>query len=130
MKKNNFLVYPAIFNPEDDGFNVTFPNIPEAITCGDGLEDAIRMAQDVLGFCLYDKVDFPCATVQKDIKVDGDDFVVLIALDLAEYRRKFASKTIRKNTSIPEWLNELAEKENINFSQTLTEALKLKLGVK
>ena len=46
-----------------------------------------------------------------------------------EYRQKNHAKIVRKNTSIPEWLNILAEKENINFSQTLTDALKQKLGV-
>ena len=129
MKKNKFLVYPAIFNPEDSGFNVTFPDIQEAMTCGNDLNHSIEMAQDVLGICLYDKTKFPTPTEQKNIKVTGDDFVVMIALDLSEYRRKFASKTIRKNTTIPEWLNEMAEKENINFSQTLTEALKQKLDI-
>lgn len=45
------------------------------------------------------------------------------------YRRKYHSKTIRKNVTIPEWPNDLAENDKINFSQTLTEALKEKLDV-
>ena len=31
--------------------------------------------------------------------------------------------------SIPEWLNEAAVRENLNFSQILQEALMVKLGV-
>lgn len=30
----------------------------------------------------------------------------------------------RKNVTIPSWLNEAAEKEGVNFSQILQEALK------
>ena len=66
----------------------------------------------------------------KLLKVNIPIFVAMITLNLSEYRRTANVKIIRKNTSIPEWLNNLAEKENINFSQTLTEALKKKLGIR
>lgn len=72
---------------------------------------------------------YPQPVHQKTFTLKVEDFVVMISLDLNEYRRKNYSKIVRKNTSIPEWLNILAEKENINFSQTLTDALKQKLGV-
>lgn len=43
------MKYPAKFEPaEEGGFNVTFRDIPEAITCGDDYEDALFMAQDAL----------------------------------------------------------------------------------
>ncbi len=47
---NNTLSYPAVLTPdtEDGGFVVTFPNIPEAITQGDSLEEALREAADCL----------------------------------------------------------------------------------
>ena len=128
--KKDFVVYPAIFSPENECFNVTFPDIPEAITFGEGFEQSVQMAQEALGIVIYDQSDLPEPSAQKDIKVAGDDFVVMIALDLADYRRKFCSKTIRKNTSIPEWLNDLAEREHLNFSQILTKALKRELGIK
>lgn len=88
------------------------------------------MAQSALGLALYEQTQMPPASSPKDIHLERDeDFVVMISLDLNEYRRKKHAKIVRKNTSIPEWLNILAEKENINFSQTLTDALKQKLGV-
>ena len=46
-----------------------------------------------------------------------------------EYRKKFNNKAIKKTLTIPEWLNHLAEKNNINFSQVLQEALKERLGI-
>ena len=51
------LVYPAIFTQDENTIMVTFPDIPEAITCGQDLEDAVFMANDVLQFAL-DKIYF------------------------------------------------------------------------
>ena len=42
------LIFPADFAPEDEGFVVTFPDLPEAITQGDDLDDALAMAADCL----------------------------------------------------------------------------------
>jgi antitoxin HicB len=43
------LRYPAHFEPaEEGGFVVTFPDIPEAITQGEDVEDALVHAADVL----------------------------------------------------------------------------------
>jgi antitoxin HicB len=48
------FAYPAVFEPGDsDGvFVVSFPDVPEAITEGDGMDDARRMAADSLGIAL------------------------------------------------------------------------------
>ncbi|CAI3305055.1 type II toxin-antitoxin system HicB family antitoxin [Enterococcus cecorum] len=130
MEKAQIIVYPAIFSPENNTYNVTFPDVAEAITFGEDIPEAVIMAQSALGLALYEQTQIPPASSPKDIHLKSDeDFVVMISLDLNEYRRKNHAKIVRKNTSIPEWLNILAEKENINFSQTLTDALKQKLGV-
>lgn len=130
MEKAQIIVYPAIFSPENNTYNITFPDVAEAITFGEDIPEDVIMAQSALSLALYERTQIPPASSPKDIHLKSDeDFVVMISLDLNEYRRKNYSKIVRKNTSIPEWLNILAEKENINFSQTLTDALKQKLGV-
>lgn len=40
--------YPAIFTKSDNGYVVSFRDIPEALTQGDNLEDAVSMAEDAL----------------------------------------------------------------------------------
>jgi len=40
--------YPALIEPGDGGFTVSFRDIPEALTCGDTLDDARAMAADAL----------------------------------------------------------------------------------
>lgn len=42
----------------------------------------------------------------------------------------FDNRTVKKTLTIPSWLNELALERNINFSQTLQEALMKELGLK
>ena len=124
------LIYPATFEKDGKYFFVQFPDIPEALTQGDTLEQAYEMASEVLGLALEDKTEFPKPSSVEEIKDRfPDKTIALIGIDLAAYRRKYHSKTIRKNVTVPEWLVDLAESENINFSQTLTEALKQKLGV-
>ena len=53
----------------------------------------------------------------------------LVDIDFKEYRRKIDNKTVRKNVTLPNWLNKEAEKAHINVSRVLQEALMLKLGV-
>lgn len=124
------LLYPAIFTQGDKYITVTFPDIPEAITQGNGQTEAFEMAQDVLGLVLEDRSEYPQATPIQELKKQyPDSDIALIPIDILAYKKKYQSKKVRKNVTIPEWLNELAEDHNINFSQVLTEALELKLHV-
>ena len=42
------VFYPAKFQQEGQAYNVSFRDIPEAMTCGDNFEDALQMAKDAL----------------------------------------------------------------------------------
>lgn len=127
------LVYPALFVKEADGkYAVSFPDIPEALTCGDNLEDAIEMAEECLGMCLEgrkeDGEDIPRADFE-DIKTKSGEMIIGIEFDSIEFNKKYNNKSIRKNVTIPAWLNEMAEEKNINFSQVLQNALMKKLNI-
>lgn len=126
-------VYPAVFTPEDNGmYSVNFPDLEGCYTCGDTLEDGIEMAEDVLALVLYgyEKEDraIPAPSERTQIKVKGKEFVNYIACDTLAYRKMYNNKSVKKTLSIPEWLNEAANKAGINFSQVLQEALIKKIG--
>ena len=125
-------IYPAIFHKEDIGYSVTFPDLPGCITEGDTLEEALYMAQDALGLYLYslkeDKISLPQSAQPEILIVDKGSFLTLVEWDELEYLKRTSNKSIKKTLTIPEWLNTRAEEENINFSQTLQEALLKKLG--
>lgn len=49
--------YPAVFTPDGDGYSVEFPDIENCYTCGDTMEDALEMAEDVLSMMLAGRED-------------------------------------------------------------------------
>ena len=128
------LFYPAIFHEaEEGGFWVSFPDIPECLTEGEDMQQAYQMAVDALGLSLSYMEEHneavPTASKPKEINIEDDGFLVVIEFDMMEYRRKHCSKAVKKTLSIPEWLNEMAIRQNINFSQVLQEALLQKLNI-
>ena len=46
-------VYPCVLTPEKNGgYSVSFPNVPEALTCGGDRDEALAMAEDALAVAL------------------------------------------------------------------------------
>jgi hypothetical protein len=93
MAKKDIVIYPAIFDPEPEShaINVTFPDVPEAITYGRNETDAAFYANEVLGLTLVDrKRKLPKVTPINEIPLKDGQYVVMIAVDL-----KKAKKTIR-----------------------------------
>jgi len=127
-------VYPAIFTKEDNGqYSVLFPDIKNCYTGGEDMADALEMAEDVLCLMLYDMEKdgkaIPAPSDCKAVKTNNSDVVSLVRCDTDFYRRYYENKAIKKTLSIPMWLNERAERANINFSGTLQEALKERLHI-
>lgn len=124
----NSYFYPAIFHSDKNGgYWISFPDFPECFTQGESIEESYKMAVEAIGLCIDEKIkkqeELPPASSPIDYTVDNGDFSCVIEFDLAEYRRKHNSKSVKKTLSIPEWLNEAAMAKNINFSQVLQEAL-------
>ncbi|MDR1754364.1 MAG: type II toxin-antitoxin system HicB family antitoxin [Eubacterium sp.] len=132
--------YPAIFYKEHEGnYSVIFPDLNHLATCGNTLEEALSMAVDCLAGYIYtakkDGESLPHPSEMKNIDVNSeyDDyaevFVNIITIDADEYAKIHFEKSIRKNVTIPAWLNDAAMREKINFSQVLQTALKEQLNL-
>lgn len=123
------LTYPAIFYPWDDGdgFTVEVPDLPGCVSEGDSLADAILMGTDAAsGWVLTELEDgkpVPPASPMKKIRPDAGGFVSMLVLDMDAYAEKYGNKAVRKNLTIPAWLNTFAEARHINFSKILQESL-------
>lgn len=129
MKK---YVFPAIFTKDENSYTVDFIDLKGCSTEGNSIEEAYKMAQDAMGLYLYDlsAKEIPSPTIPYNhIKLKDNEFITLIYLDLDDYRKNHNNIAIKKTLSIPMWLNVIAEKNNINFSQVLQEALKTKLDL-
>lgn len=128
--KNQLTVFPAIFTFDGNYYNVNFIDLEGCSTFGDSIQNAYTMAQDALGLYLDDLTNFPQPTLDiSKIPLQDNQFISFVSVDMYEYRKKFNNKSVKKTLSIPAWLNYLAEKNNINFSQALQESLKEKLGI-
>ncbi len=128
------LVYPAYFSPleEQSGYCVTFPDLPGAVTQGNDLSEAFEMAADCAGGWLLDELEdgnsLPVPSKPQDIHIENsDDFVNLVVIDIDAYSEKYGNKAVRKNCTIPAWLNAASERAQLNFSSVLQEALIEKL---
>ena len=126
--KRDMVVYPAIFSQDGDYIFVQVPDLPSGFTQGNDIPDAVHMTEDLIGNLLEDTADYPKPTPPQKLKLKKGEVLALVSVDLAEFRSKY-SRTVRKNVTIPEYLNTIAKERKINVSQVLTEALKTKLEV-
>ena len=128
------LVYQAVFYPFDNqnGYTVEFPDLPGCITQGDSLEEALEMAADAAAGWILGEIEDgfdipkPSKAINKEEYKDAE-FINYIPLNMEEYAKQYGQKAVKKTLTIPQWLNKLAEKNGINFSHVLQEALKNKL---
>lgn len=124
------LIYPAVFYPFSDGsggYVVEFPDLPGCVTEGKNLEDAFENATDAASGWVLDELEegnaIPKASDYNSVEKREGGQVNMILLDMDAYAEQYGEKAIRKNVTIPAWLNSYAEKQKINFSQVLQEAL-------
>lgn len=122
--------YPVIITKDKDFFVASIPDF-ETGTQGESLAEAIEMARDAIGMCgCYmqdEKKDIPIPTDIGNVSKEASDILTLVDVDFDEYRKKHEMRTVRKNVTIPSWLNEEAESANINFSALLQKAIKAEL---
>lgn len=127
MKK----AYPVILTKGKKFILAYVPDF-EINTQGEDVADAIEMVRDAIGVVGIDMEDenekIPEPTVISEVKVESPDAIItLVDVDFSEYRRKNDLRAVKKNCTIPSWLNYEAEKAGINFSALLTSALKSEL---
>ena len=126
------MFYPAVFQGEEGGgFSIFFPDVDGCITQGEDMNDGYKMAFDALGnmlsYLYEQRKTIPQPSSPWQIRLEEGQFLVVIEFDMLEYKRRFDSRAVKKTLTIPSWLNELAMRQNINFSQVLQEALMTKV---
>ena len=123
------IYYPAVFHKEEVGYSACVPDLPGCFTQGDTIPETLAMLQEAIGLYLDDIPEFPKATDPELIEIPDGDFLVIAEFDSLAYQQKYNNKAVKKTLTIPAWLNELARSANLDFSKTLQDALKMKLGI-
>ena len=133
--------YVVFLTPVDDKKDTYLIEVPDLdiVTEGYGIADAIYMARDAIGLVITSKqdtgLDIPEPTAMDDIDVSkgwySNDKTIktLVDIDLVEYRKKADNKSVRRNITLPSWLNNAAKEANIDVSKVTQEALKEKLNL-
>lgn len=123
--------YPIILTPDETGYVVYIPDFT-INTQGDTLTEAIEMARDAIGLMGIDMEDdnvrLPEPTPVEAVKgTAAGDIVSLVDVDFTEYRRKNDMRSVRRNVTLPSWLDFEAQKSGVNVSAILQRALKEEL---
>ena len=134
--------YPVFIAEHNNDFLVFVPDF-EIYTEGKSMTDAMEMARDAIGLKGIDYQDdgkeLPEASNYNEAmaiaKADtvifdySQGIITMVDIDFSEYRKRHNNRMVKKNCTIPYYLNVEAEKEGINFSKLLQEALQKKLGL-
>lgn len=140
------VAYPVIFTDLETNILIEVPDLgilTEANEEGKEkgtMAEAIAMVRDAIGLsCISAQDDGKeCVAASDFSRIDiknstfyeeGKSFVSLVDVDLTVYRRMIDNKMVRRNVTLPNWLNLAAEAAQLNVSKVLQEALMAKLDV-
>lgn len=135
-------VYPTFVARYEESYLVYVPDF-DIYTEGNSFPDAVEMARDAIGLkgiCMEDDgLELPCSSTYEEAvekaKEDTEDFdytsgvLTMVDIDFSAYRRKLDNKTVRRNVTLPNWLDYEARKAGMNVSKVLQEALRERLGI-
>ena len=103
------------------------------LVCEEGEEEYNQKKFAFPGVTLYNMEEngkaIPAASDIKAVKAGEGEIVTLVMCDTLEYRRYYDNKAVKKTLTIPAWLNTMAERAGLNFSQVLQNGLKNELHV-
>lgn len=141
------VIYPVCIFQTKEEYMAFVPDLKTNNTSGKTLEEVLFMVQDLIASYILEDLedvskneipkqsnidDIDINEVQKYWEIEDNEIVsslkTLVMVDLDEFVQKWGNKSVRKNLTIPQWLNTKAEALNINFSQVLQEALLKKIS--
>ena len=123
--------YPIVMSQGEKFIVVYVPDFT-INTQGEDYADAMEMARDAIGLMGIVQEDdgepLPTPSLLSMVtKEHGTDVVTLVDVDFTEYRRQNDLRAVRRNVSLPAWLNAAADKAGLNVSAVLQAALKREL---
>ena len=120
-----------MFTKVEDGYAAYVPDM-KIDTRGDDLAEVIEMARDAIGIMGIDmeddKKEIPLPSRIEDVTCEPDEIISMVDIDFTVYRRQTDMRTVRRNVSLPSWLNAAADKAGLNVSSVLQTALKQELA--
>ena len=128
-------VYPVLIQ-EDKEENCYIVDIPDfdISTWGKTIAESIENARDAIGLTGITIEDegnvLPIPSDLRDVKEENEnDVITLVDVDFEKYREEHDTRAVKKNCTIPHWLEVKADKAGLNYSAILQSGLKTALGI-
>ena len=130
------VLYPTFICKEEKHYVVFVPDL-DSYTQGKTMEEAVMMARDLIGTDILERekdgLEIPKGSdYENALKIAKADtefidfskgFFTMVDVDMDDFRRKYDNKSVRRNVTLPQWMDYEAKKQKINVSGVLQEAL-------
>ena len=129
-------LYPVIFIKTKKEVLVEVPDF-DVQTFGKDMKEALYMARDIIGLMGSEyilkkkKIPIPSDIEKVNAKIfkkEGKSIKMFVDVDIENYALRENNKTVRRNISIPKWLDVKIRDMKINVSKLLTEVLEQKVA--
>ena len=132
---NDRYSFVALFNYDEDGISIEFPDLPGCYPCADkdDTEMALKNAKEALGLHIWgmeqDGEEIPTPSKITDLSLAPGQVPVLIDVFMPPVRERINSRFVKKTLSLPAWLASKADEDGVNCSRIFQNALMDYLGV-
>lgn len=132
---NDRYSFVALFNYDEDGISIDFPDLPGCCPCADkdDTEMALKNAKEALGLHIWgmeqDGEEIPEPSKITDLSLAPGQVPVLIDVFMPPVRERINSRFVKKTLSLPAWLASKADEDGVNCSRIFQNALMDYLGV-
>lgn len=128
------LTYLAVLEPsEDGGYGVYFPDLPGCISYGKNIKEAQNMAEEAVGLHIYSLEREGGSLPIPSEKLETEDISGCIIIPINIFpdliKNEMDNKRVNTNTTLPNWLKQIAEESKVNYSRILETALMDYLGL-
>ena len=123
------VLYPCKIRKEDGVYYVEFVAFPECFTDGESPEEVLTNARDVLEGIIFSYIKNGKPLPSPSFFEKGSADVTYIDAWVGMVRDRVNNQAVRKTLTIPKWLNDIAEKNAVNFSAVLQTGLKEYLNI-
>lgn len=123
------VLYPCKIRKEDGVYYVEFVDFPECFTDGESPEEVLTNARDVLEGIIFSYIKNGKPLPSPSFFEKGSADVTYIDAWVGMVRDRVNNQAVKKTLTIPKWLNDIAEKNAVNFSAVLQTGLKEYLNI-
>lgn len=125
MKEN--YVYPATIKSKEGLCRIEFLDFPDiCIVEEETREAAIHSAQEYLALEI---LDYESRGQELPNPTENEIDIIYIHIWMPYFRNASKEIYVKKNVTIPQWLDILAKENKVNYSAALVRGIKLVLGI-